>query len=356
MDIKAYENVLEFNQKVLNAPPKDLFNKVVMQLFDDYFSLKHSIALVYSYPYTETTNTAKFTHNIEQDFIYKLIERYNSSFYSSNFDKRNCYKFSSFPSYKKHMLYRELLHPNGYADFIYIPIIINNHRYGYTLCFRKQNEAPYTDALVQQLQYTIPTIGHVFKHNTEKSMLEIEVHKLKNVTSYYPIGIAILNHHFNITYANTHAQNYFRELGIEKDEHFNLFYTNHIMPQVGFDQYKIGHASSFQLKNYTLTALSVSPPYTGVVNNEQLIYLYIVKNSSFGQYDNLEEFYKQHHLTKREQDILQLLLQGKDTKTMAVHLGIKNNTIKVHIQNIFKKTQVSSRMELLSKLKSSSIS
>lgn len=353
MEIKDYEKILAFNKKILDISPKVIFNKVFMELLDSYFNLKHSITLMYSYPYTETTNTAKFTYNIEQEFIIKLMDRYNSSFYHNSFDKKSCYRFSAFPSYKKNLLYKELMQSYGYVDFIYTPILINNHRYGYCLSFRKNMDQPFTDTLVKQLQELTPTIGHVFKHNTEKAMLEIEVHKLKNVTSYYPIGIAILNHHFNITYANNHAHNYFRELGVDKEEHFNLFYTNNIMPLVGFDQYKIGHTHSFQIKNYNLTVLSVSPPYTSIVNNEHLIYLYIVKNSEGDTFNNLDDYCKEYDLTKREQDILHLLMQGKDTKAMASILNIKNNTIKVHLQNIFKKTKVSSRLELLTHIKSS---
>lgn len=56
-------------------------------------------------------------------------------------------------------------------------------------------------------------------------------------------------------------------------------------------------------------------------------------------------------LSKREAEVVQLLLEGKSNKLIAVALGISNNTVEFHLKNIYAKYQVSSRVELVLKLK-----
>ncbi|GIU51414.1 MULTISPECIES: helix-turn-helix domain-containing protein [Shewanella] len=50
--------------------------------------------------------------------------------------------------------------------------------------------------------------------------------------------------------------------------------------------------------------------------------------------------------TKKEQQVLSLVCQGLSNEQIAANLSISINTVKMHIQNIFKKTNVSSRGQL----------
>jgi len=56
------------------------------------------------------------------------------------------------------------------------------------------------------------------------------------------------------------------------------------------------------------------------------------------------------HLSKREQEVLQLVLQGKSNKQIALSLDIAVRTVEFHLKNIYAKFQVSSRIELILKL------
>jgi DNA-binding NarL/FixJ family response regulator len=51
------------------------------------------------------------------------------------------------------------------------------------------------------------------------------------------------------------------------------------------------------------------------------------------------------NLTQREQEIVDLLVQGKSNKEMADKLCLSGDTIKAHLQHIFRKLGVSSRLE-----------
>lgn len=55
-------------------------------------------------------------------------------------------------------------------------------------------------------------------------------------------------------------------------------------------------------------------------------------------------------LSKREREVVKLLLEGKSNKLIASSLHITENTVEFHLKNIYSKYQVSSRTELIIKL------
>src|SRR5258705_3398109 len=57
-----------------------------------------------------------------------------------------------------------------------------------------------------------------------------------------------------------------------------------------------------------------------------------------------------NQLSEREKEVVQLLLQGKSNKLIALSLGISIRTVEFHLKNVYAKFQVSSRMELVLKL------
>ena len=56
------------------------------------------------------------------------------------------------------------------------------------------------------------------------------------------------------------------------------------------------------------------------------------------------------NLSKREQEVVDLLLQGKSNKQIALGLGIAESTVEFHLKNIYSKLEVSSRVEAIVKL------
>jgi len=55
-------------------------------------------------------------------------------------------------------------------------------------------------------------------------------------------------------------------------------------------------------------------------------------------------------LSKREKEVLELVLQGKSNKQIALSLAISVRTVEFHLKNVFAKFQVTSRIELILKL------
>lgn len=59
-----------------------------------------------------------------------------------------------------------------------------------------------------------------------------------------------------------------------------------------------------------------------------------------------DEFCRERGISPREREVMTLLLEGNDNKSIARALGISTNTVKVHASNVFRKLGVQSRFEL----------
>lgn len=55
-------------------------------------------------------------------------------------------------------------------------------------------------------------------------------------------------------------------------------------------------------------------------------------------------------LSQREKDVVQLLLQGKSNKQIALALGISQSTVEYHLKNVYRKLHVTSRTEAVLQL------
>mgnify|MGYP003558250219 FL=1 len=62
------------------------------------------------------------------------------------------------------------------------------------------------------------------------------------------------------------------------------------------------------------------------------------------------EDYGKYHITEREFDVIKLIRKGMTNKEIGYELGISVNTVNNHIANIFQKTGVRSRIDLLNVL------
>lgn len=68
--------------------------------------------------------------------------------------------------------------------------------------------------------------------------------------------------------------------------------------------------------------------------------------------DAINAVVRKYALTERESDVLKLINMGKSNLQIASELSISENTVKRHINNIFKKTETQSRHEVIFKISS----
>ena len=85
-----------------------------------------------------------------------------------------------------------------------------------------------------------------------------------------------------------------------------------------------------------------------LVDKFQDIIGYIVAADPILDHDLMVEKYS---ITKREYEIIKLLMSGRSNKSIAEYLNISERTIKSHIANIYNKLGINNKFELLSMLK-----
>jgi DNA-binding CsgD family transcriptional regulator len=54
--------------------------------------------------------------------------------------------------------------------------------------------------------------------------------------------------------------------------------------------------------------------------------------------------------TKRELDVIELLMQGQSNKKISIILNIKTRTVEFHLSNIYNKIEVKSRFEAMRRI------
>lgn len=59
------------------------------------------------------------------------------------------------------------------------------------------------------------------------------------------------------------------------------------------------------------------------------------------------EFYSKYKITNREQEVIELLIKGCSYKEISEQLVVSLSTVKTHIRNIYKKTDVKNKIELI---------
>lgn len=87
---------------------------------------------------------------------------------------------------------------------------------------------------------------------------------------------------------------------------------------------------------------------------EHLAFRLYQERLSCGETENkitVTEAAGKYELTRREQTILKLLMEGKDNNVLADKLSISINTLKKHILNIYRKLEVKNRVQLFKMIK-----
>jgi DNA-binding CsgD family transcriptional regulator len=73
-------------------------------------------------------------------------------------------------------------------------------------------------------------------------------------------------------------------------------------------------------------------------------YLLLLEEQTLSALNSLEIL----GLSQRETEVLALVMQGKENKTIAAQLSIHNGTVRKHLENIYRKLGVGSRTEAIS--------
>jgi DNA-binding CsgD family transcriptional regulator len=76
--------------------------------------------------------------------------------------------------------------------------------------------------------------------------------------------------------------------------------------------------------------------------------LAVLRPVGAGSEAQVDIFSSNYGLSRREQEVVHLLVQGLTTVAMADQLGISPHTVRDHLKHLYRKTKTNSRSELLS--------
>lgn len=135
---------------------------------------------------------------------------------------------------------------------------------------------------------------------------------------------------------------------------------------IGIIFFRRGDKGVFRREKWIITVLAAlnlifaffvkNVPYIFIISVSILIFHIFYKYSFSSPMSKNEkilkpDFIKDFSITKREQEIILALLEGKSNKELADTLFVSEKTIESHLASIYRKTGVKNRLELFARLK-----
>ena len=102
--------------------------------------------------------------------------------------------------------------------------------------------------------------------------------------------------------------------------------------------------------NRDLSIFHVLPAYALIVS--ALLTVLVLKLTGMRSREGIDPFLlKSYRISPREEDVIRLLVDGKEYKSIADKLCISLATVQTHVRNIYRKTGVNSKVELINLLR-----
>lgn len=338
----------------------DAFRKYVCVALEEVFGFHHCLFGFLGYTKQKETSLQLLVHNTPD----KFVERFFTS--GALNDKRfrgrdDVILYSRAENYRKKLLYRDVLQPYGYSDFLLCYLPLDGRYVGYLLLFREKAEKTYSSRDVEIME-AIRNYLAVEYHNFLKIVQMNNTNQLLiSHTNYYPMGVVIMKDMQTVSYANEIAKQYMQELGTNP-QFFSVFYSNELVPHIKNDLLHLGNRQIVRYRNFVFSVVvtnvltedffrdmerrQASPQEAGMFSYlpDATSYIYILRDE-LSAYLRKGDPFEEYGLTRREREVAELLLRGKNPAEAAAELGISANTAKAHIQKIYRKTKVSSRAE-----------
>ena len=118
---------------------------------------------------------------------------------------------------------------------------------------------------------------------------------------------------------------------------------------IAFGGQSLGRLAFYRTRSYGTFSDQEVFYLRALANHINLAYARCLQNGESGQPQvrSLEELTEMYQLTRREAEILEFIFQGLNNQEMLDKLTISKNTLLKHLQNLYRKCDVSSRFDLL---------
>ena len=340
----------------------DAFRKLACVALDDLFGFHHTLFGYLNYSKKKDTSLQVLVHNIPEKFVERI---FLSGILTDGYfhGDEDILPFSRMDSYKKRTVYRDLLLPYGYTDFLLCYLPLDSTYVGYLLILRDKAQKEFSPKDIEILQACYRFLAEEYYNFLRIVQLNNANRLLVSHSNHYPMGVVIMENMLTVAYANETAREYMQELGTSP-QFFSVFYSNQLVPYIKNDLLHLGNRQIVRYRNFIFSIVITNvltesffegmekaqrdPHSAGMINYtpDATAYIYILRDD-VSSYLRTDDPFEEYGFTRREQQVAGLLLRGKSPDDIASELSISANTVKVHIQKLYRKANVSSRAEFL---------
>jgi len=364
LNVEDYKKINQFKDTIhqysILDPNYNAFRRRTSVALEDIFNYRHILFGYLDRKKTKEISFEVFIHNIDLEFTQKFL---SSSLLNDKVihNKSDVFVLSHMPDYKSRVIYLNLMKHEKYSDFIIFYLSVRSVYVGFIILFKEDQQKIITEKEVEITKQLMGFISVEYNNFVECFYLKADNSRLLSYTNYYPIGIVIMRDYKEMAYANEIALTYMQELGIKELKYFFLFFSNYILPVIKYEMRSMGKKRILRHKNFVFSIVTLNSFHSNDFEDIELhaknipnifTHIYIMKDELSSMGDGQPSL-NEYAFSNKEQEIVERVIRGKSNKQIAEEMDISINTVRVHINNIYKKCDVSNRTEFLFKINNS---
>jgi DNA-binding CsgD family transcriptional regulator len=252
--------------------------------------------------------------------------------------------------YEKTDYYRYFLKKYNLYYSLFLWLTVNNEELGCIRIYRSKEEGPFNKKDIEICSIINESIALGLKNHLKIETLLNDCEKFSNYMENFPLGLIILDGKYNYIDSNNIAERIFVD-AVNKDiKFFKEYFITNILPKINFRLYYKRELPDVIVDGDLAFKISKVLSPIGI---KEYYNIYVIKTSDLppSKKNSLDEF---NTLSTREKEIIALVIQGFNNEEIAKSLFLSIYTVKTHIQNIYKKLGINSRISLVHKLSRSS--
>jgi DNA-binding CsgD family transcriptional regulator len=348
VNAQVQQKIIQFLDKMLIETSN--FRLHVLESLGHTFGLQHSIFWLFD-------KQGNFTQPVFINIKDSCMDEYQGCFYwedvlnphniKNHLPHNNVFTVKnvmSWDEYENTKYYDDFMRRYNYYDEILIYLTSGNSLIGAIgIGLQKNNTFD-----IGELKGLEVVSKHISKTLAGKLFLDDITYQnlvMEASSNQLPVGMVAFDESFKILHLNHTAQDIFLALKPHKDITDMQCFLDSFLGH--YPSWQTGLADTIITENSNRILLHIVPE--SIKNNKAYI-LFLVPESILVKKELLKANNNPYNLSKRELEIVKLVMQGFSNQDIAGELFISLHTVKTHLQNIFNKVGVTNRTALCYKL------
>lgn len=255
----------------------------------------------------------------------------------------------SYAEFKNTEYYNDLLKKYNLYYELALPLKANTRLLGGIGVLRPKEDKEFTP----KEKYILGTLNkHIASSlNIHLNTLQLRYEKqvIQDSAQGLPVGVIILDDKFSLLFSNETAQHYCCDLAENYTLNGSLSnMVKALLSRLPLQPWPNSAHLQTTMGQYSFKITPLIAP--SLLNGITTYYSIYVTKSQAPPFLSLDNISALDDLTEREKEIVKLIMENLNNNEIAKRLYISPNTVKTHVLNIFKKTKVKGRMELIKKI------